>query len=143
MAENYQKLEGCYQKAMSEPNFGLYDGIEEITIDSLHRLGLLNSHNRVKKNLTHYFQIVESVEKIVLSNEQFVVWIIPKRSEGGPATYVLIGLKQVEGVILEKAFSTTGIYNSSYLVLQVLEQYLNEIQETEEMLSSLKKKTMK
>ena len=53
----------------------------------------------------------------------------------------LIALNHEEQPQLEIAFSTSGVYNSSRLVLRVLEKYLQEIQETEDTLKSLKNTT--
>ena len=134
-------LDEFYNKFMQDILYWLPEGVIEVDLALLHRLGLLKYHSshQEKFNLTRYFHVVESPDKITLMNDLFVIWIVPEKIDNVPTTYTLIALNHPEGPQLETAFSTWGIYNSSRLVLRILEKLLYEIQETEELLSALKK----
>lgn len=117
----------------------LPDGIAEVNLELLHKLDLLHYHSTEQQEspLTRYFHIVESEEKLTLANDDFIVWIVPDKVDEVPLTYILIALNREDEVQLELAFSTAGIYNNSHLVLRLLERYLIEIQNTEDLLSKL------
>lgn len=135
-------LEPYFEKYINDLTGWLHDGVIEVDLALLHRLGLLKYHtvDHGRFSLTRYFQVLESSGKITLLNDQFVIWIVPENIDGVPSTFTLIALNHPEEPPrLEMAFSTTGIYNSSRLVLGVLEKFLYEIQETEDLLSALKK----
>jgi hypothetical protein len=119
----------------------LPDGVIEVDIHILQKLNLLNFHTPSTNDsaLTRYFHVVESEEKLTLVNDQFIVWIVPERNEEEPMTHTLIALNKDNDVHLELAFVTKGVYNSSRLVLRVLEKYLLDIQNTEEQLARLNK----
>lgn len=133
-------LEACYKKYMEDINKWLPDGIVEVDLRVLHKLDLLNFHTPSSNDsaLTRYFHVVESEEKLTLVNDQFIVWIVPEKNDEDPLTCTLIALNKEEDVQLELGFVTKGIYNSSRLVLRVLEKYLLDIQNTEEQLNHLK-----
>lgn len=141
MDKDTKNLDNFFQKFIKDIKHWLPEGILDVDIELLHRLGLLKYHAPEKKNynLTRYFHVIESQEKITLINEQFLIWIVPEKIDDISTTFTLIAINRPEGPQLETAFSTSGIYNSSRLVLRVLEKLLVEIQETEELLSSLKK----
>jgi hypothetical protein len=141
MDKDVTQFESYFKKYMNDITEWLPEGVVEVDLALLHRLGLLKYHSndQARFSLTRYFQVVESAEKITLLNDQFVIWIVPEKIANTPTTYTLIALNRPEGPQLELAFSTWGIYNSSRLVLRVLEKFLYEIQETEELLSALKK----
>lgn len=141
MDSDPEYLDAFYKKYMGDLTHWLPEGVIEVDLALLHRLGLLKYHPEDKMNfsLTRYFNVMESAEKITLTNDQFVIWISPEKIEDVPVTYTLIALNLPEGPQLEMAFTTWGIYNSSRLVLRILEKFLHEIQETEDTLSSLKK----
>jgi hypothetical protein len=141
MNKNPLYLEDFYKKYMKEIKVWLPDGVIDVDLALLQRLGLLNQHHHEKLNfsLTRYFHVLESPDKITLINDEFVIWIVPEKVDNVPTTFTLIALNHPEGPQLETAFSTWGIYNSSRLVLRILEKFLFEIQETEDLLASLKK----
>ncbi|MBA3236920.1 MAG: hypothetical protein H0T62_01040 [Parachlamydiaceae bacterium] len=130
-----------YKRYMGDLSHWLPEGVIEVDLALLHRLGLLKYHpeDKMHFSLTRYFNVMESPEKITLLNDQFVIWISPEKIENVPITYTLIALNLPEGPRLEMAFATWGIYNSSRLVLRILEKFLYEIQETEDLLSTLEK----
>ena len=115
------------------PTF-LPDGAIEIDIDFLERLNLLKLDKLHDTSLTRYFNVVESPEKITLINDEFVIWIIPDSTKSVPHTLVLVALNNNGIPHLELAFRASDIYNSSKLVLRILEKLLSDIQENEDSL---------
>lgn len=117
------------------------DALIPVDLFLLHDFGLLNYHQKSSDDplLTRYFQVVETSEKITLVNEDFVVWIVPEKIHGMSITYTLIALNQASSPQLELAFVTSGVYNTSRLVLRILEKFLFEIQENEDTLKKIKK----
>lgn len=137
---NMSIIEDCYQKYIKNIKNWLPEGIIEVDLCLLHKLDLLHYHDPQRRDprLTRYFQVLESNEKITLMNEHFVVWIIPDKIGQSAITYTLIALNPNQPH-LELGYSTSGVYNSSRLVLRVLEKFLEEIQENEDFLASLHK----
>lgn len=139
--DDISQLEDCYQNFIKNINNLLPEGIVDVDLKLLQKHNLLNYHQKDKRDpsLTRYFQVIESNEKITLVNEQFVIWIVPEKFNYVPITYTLIALNQDKIPHLEMAFAASGCYNSSRLVLRLLEIFLQEIQETEELLQKFKK----
>lgn len=139
--DDISQLEECYNKYIRNIGKWIPEGIIDIDLKVLKHFGLLNYHLKDKKDpaLTRYFHVIETAEKITLVNDQFVVWIVPEKINNTPITYALIALNHPDQTHLELAFAASGVYNSSKLVLRVLEMFLQEIQETEEMLNKLTK----
>ena len=139
---NPEKIEETYKEFMTHLPDCAHDGIVPIDLKFLHDSGLLPSlQNETAEtdDLTQYFHVVESVEKVTLFNEQFIVWIIPKLQQEQPLTYVMIALNQPEKAHLEIVFTTQGVYNTPRHVLQVLQHFLVDMLETEETLTSIEK----
>lgn len=136
-------LEACYRRYMNDISKWLPDGVIDINLETLHELDLLNFHGQtaIDSALTRYFHVVESEEKLTLVNEEFIVWIVPEKIDTTPVTYTLIALNKEKEIRLELAFTTSGIYNNSHLVLRLLEKYLLEIQHTEEQLARFEKQS--
>lgn len=132
-------LERRYQEYAHNLAAWVPEGIIEIDLPLLHHLHLLHyySIDSSDPGLTRYFQVMETYDKITLVNEQFVVWIVPEMAHQSPITYTLIALQTAQGPHLELAFVTRGVYNNSKLVLRVLEKFLWEIQENQEILERL------
>ncbi|MCE5319297.1 MAG: hypothetical protein LLG04_18275 [Parachlamydia sp.] len=109
------------------------EGITHVDLHTLQQLGLLDLGRKSTKEsaLTRYFHVIESNEKITLVNEQFIIWIVPEKVHKSAVTYTFIALNHPQQPHLEVAFSSSGIYNSSRLVLRVLEKYLQDIEDTE------------
>ena len=141
MEDDVSAIEDYFKKYSSDINTWLPDGIIDVNLELLQSMGLLSYHsvNNEQHSLTRYFHLLEAPEKITLINEQFVVWIVPEKVKDRAVTYILIALNQPGHPLLETAFATSGIYNSSRLVLRVLEKFLSDIQETEEALNTIKK----
>lgn len=137
---NLSLIEQYYQKYIKNLYYWIPEGIYTINLSLLNQLNLLHfqfprQHDPL---LTKYFHIVDSFEKITLINEEFIIWILPEKVENKPITYTLIALNGEEEPKLEIAFIASGVYNTSRLVLKVLEKFLIEIQENEKWLKELK-----
>lgn len=136
------QIEEMYKEFVNDLPNCAHDGIMNIDLEYLHKQGLLSSLSDDKEeadDLTQYFHVIESVEKVTLFNEQFIVWIIPKIESNQPLTYVLIALNHPENAHLEVIFATRGIYNTPRYVLKVLQHMLIDMLETEETLTSFEK----
>jgi hypothetical protein len=115
-----------------------HDGIITIDLQFLHDQGILSKIQNDKDStddLTQYFHVIESVEKVTLFNEQFLIWIIPKMEGETPMTHVLIALNHAETPHLEVVFATYGVYNTPRYVLKILQHFLTDMVETEETLT--------
>lgn len=136
------QIEQTYKQFMENLNNWAHDGIVHIDLHALHELGILASMQTDisdPDDLTQYFHVIESVEKVTLFNDQFIVWIIPRMDEEIPMTYVLIALNYPEEAHLEIVFTTAGVYNTPRYVLRVLQHYLLDMLETEATLTSIQK----
>lgn len=135
---NASHLEEYFKKYVKNLNEWLPEGVMQIDIETLHHFNLLNYNKSYDSSLTRYFHVIESIDKITLINDQFIVWIVPENHEGLSQTYVLIALNQKGTPQLELAFVTSDVYNTSRLVLRLLEKFLFDIQENEEILKPYK-----
>lgn len=138
-----QKLEKYYKEFTKNLNKNLQDGVTEISLDLLKKLGLLEQSEEEEKEqqtqFPFYFHVIENKEKVTLFNNQFVVWIIPKVVDEVPTTLTLISLVRQDKLHLEMAFTTSGVYNSPKYVLKVLRHFLSEVIDTEEEIASISK----
>lgn len=133
-------LEKYFNKYIENLNENLPEGTINVDIELLKKFDLLNYHDSEKNDqgLTRYFHVIESNEKITLINDEFIIWIVPEKLHDLPFTYTLIALNHSDHPQLEMCFITTGVYNTSRLVLRVLEKFLFEIQENEEFMRHIK-----
>ncbi len=139
---NPLQLEEVYQSFTKNLQDWAHDGIVNVDLPLLQEMRILeNIHEEEDSTseLTQYFHVIESLEKVTLFNEQFAIWIIPKMEGEDPITYVLIALNQNDKPQLEIVFSTTGVYNTPKYVLKVLQSFLVDMLETEATLTSYKK----
>ena len=135
--KSQHELDSYYDKYINNINEWLPDGLFEVDLDLLQRLDLLgnNKNEEHTSALTRYFHAVESNGRLTLINEHFVIWIVPGKVDSSPVTYTLIALNKNDNIDLQLGFINKGVYNSSHIVLQVLEKYLYEIQEIEDTLN--------
>lgn len=133
-------IEEYYKKFINNLPYWIPDGIQAVNLELLQHYDLLhfNRSESQDSHLTTLFHIVESQEKITLVNDEFIIWILPERIDNATMTYVLIALNKEDQPKLETAFTASGVYNTSKLVLRVLEKILLEIQENEKLLSKIK-----
>lgn len=137
---NPQDLEEAYQEYMEDLSSYVPDGIYEIDLAFLHELNLLSAGGEEEEEaeLSYSFYVLESAEKLTLYNQKFIVWIVPRMVEETPTTFTLIALNEEEEPHLEMVFTTSGVYNHSNLVLKILEKFLEEIEENESEICSLR-----
>lgn len=138
---NLSLIEEFYDKFHSNLKYWIPEDLYTVDIPLLQHFGLLNlpEHEPEISNLNRYFHIIESNEKMTLINEQFVIWIVPESWEEKQATLTLIAINNKEGPRLKAAFISTGVFNSSKLVLHLLEKFLGEIEENEDVIGNIKK----
>jgi hypothetical protein len=139
---NIERLEVCYKKFVKNLPKWLPEGMIDVDLPLLQQLNLLDfSEESVKEDdaLTRYFHVVETDEKITLVNEQFVIWIVPENQEEVAKTFTFIALNTGKEPVLEMVFFVSGVYNTSRLVLRVLEKFLHDIMENEEAMDQIKK----
>lgn len=139
---NPTQIEQAYQSFMQNLPACAHDGVQSINLNFLYNQGLLNRIGTMEtetEDLTQYFHVIESTEKVTLFNDHFVVWIIPKMEEQQPVTFVLIALNSQDSPNLEVVFTAHGVYNSPQYVLKVLQHFLSDMLETEETLTLFEK----
>ena len=133
------ELDSSFEQFMNHLPDLIPDGILEVDLELLKRFGLLSEEPvEQSASLTRFFHVVEAPEKITLFNDQFVIWVVPENCQDESITLVLIAINRANKPKLEMAFATSGIYNTSKLVLRIIEKLLAEIQETEELITQLK-----
>ncbi len=136
------QIEQSYQDFVSNlPEFA-HDGILSVNLGFLHEQGILDTlgtDDDDSEDLTQFFHVIESPEKVTLFNEHFVVWIVPKMEEEQPVTFVLIATTHADKAQLEIVFTTDGVYNSPRYVLKVLQHFLSDMLETEATLIAFEK----
>jgi len=139
---NPSEIEKLYDQYAANLADVAHDGITNVDLALLHELKLLDEADQIKddpEDLTQYFHVIESQEKVTLFNEQFFVWIVPKTEQDIPVTYVLIALNAHNKTSLEVVFTTSGVYNTPKYVLKVLQYYLLDMLETEATLTAIEK----
>jgi hypothetical protein len=136
---NIEVLESCFNRFIENVSNWLPEDIVQVDLKMLHGLDLLHYHdpNHNDPGLTRYFHVIESDEKITLVNDDFVVWIVPEKQNDQPVTYTFIAVNSHETPKLQLCFVTSGVYNTSRLVLRLLEKYLFEIQENESLIECI------
>ena len=134
---NIQYLENCYKKYIKNISECLPEDIIHVDLKMLHQLNLLKYYDPDENDpsLARFFHVIETDEKITLVNEDFIVWIVPEKINGNTMTYTLIALNTPNEPDLQMCFVTSGVYNTSRLVLRLLEKYLLEIQENESLIN--------
>ena len=140
---NLSLLESCYQKYISDISSWLPEDMILVDLKLLQHFDLLHYHdpNYNDPALTRYFHVIESNEKITLINDEYVIWIVPEKIDDVPVTYTLVALNKPLEPELQLCFVTAGVYNTSRLVLRLLEKFLFEIEENEAWINQLKQQT--
>jgi hypothetical protein len=139
---NPNQIEESFKDFMGNLPKCAHDGIMQVDLHFLHELGLLETLQDEQKetdDLTQYFHVIESAEKVTLFNDQFVVWIVPRMEQDIPTTYILIALNHQDKLNLEIVFTTNGVYNTPRYVLKILQHFLLDVLETEATLLSMEK----
>ena len=135
--DKIELLDSVFERFMQHLADLVPDGIIPVDIKLLQKLDLLKDDlaQSSSPQLTKFFHVVESKEKITLYNEQFAIWIVPEKVNDEAITLVLIALNDMQEPKIELAFSTAGVYNTSRIVLRVLEKLLLEVQENQEVIT--------
>ena len=139
---NPLEIENLYTQYTENLSQLAHDGVIHVDLHLLHALGLLEDFQDEKEDtddLTQYFHVMESAEKVTLFNEQFLTWIVPKMEGDNPITYVIIALNSHNQTHLEVVFTTSGVYNTPKYVLRVLQHFLLDMLETEATLTAMEK----
>ena len=139
MDEEQCNFSDLFNSYMQKIDHWLPDGIIQVDLELLHKYNLLHFEDKFvnDSSLTRYFHVVQSEDKLVLLNNEFIVWIVPENSEEAMQTLTLIALNKEGEIQPEMAFVTSGVYNHSRLVLRLLEQFLLEIHSTEDFIARL------
>lgn len=138
--DNLSLIEDYFQSYKNDLTSYIPEDIITVDLSLLQRFGLLNEDEDPQETaaLSHTFQIIESDTKMTLISPQFVIWITSEKIEGLGGTWTLIALNGKERPHLQLAFIASGIYNHSKLVLRILEKFITEIEENEELIHSLR-----
>lgn len=136
-----KEIEEYYVDKVKKIFKSIPEGVVPVDLELLLKLNLLHFQPiQPKHELTHYFHVIESEEKITLFNERFIVWIVPEIMESTAVTYTIIALNHPVAPHLELVFSALGVYNNSHFVMAVLEKILDDIQENELLIEHLEHK---
>lgn len=137
------QLEEYYNEFMKNLSHWIPDGILDIDLKFLDKMGLLNQEelesDEDQDQFPHYFHVIETPDKVTLFNHQFVIWIAPQVINDNPCTLTLIALMNSDRAHLELGFSTSGVYNTPKFVLRILRFFLSEVIDTEAIISSITK----
>lgn len=139
---NPAQLEETFQNFAQNLKVAIPEGIIQVDLKLLHDMGLLKSEfftSSSENNPYHYFHVIESSEKVTLFNEQFAIWIVPTTTGIEPSTITYIALVN-NTPKLEIAFQTYGVYNAPKYILKILQHYLTEVLDNEEVILALQKK---
>lgn len=140
---NPVELEEAYKDFSENIKKWAPDGVIEVNLGLLNDLGLLSYEQLEGSNtsdVTHYFHVIETQEKITLHNDQFAIWIAPKLLDQVATTLTYIALLHNKKPHLEIVYSTSGVYNTPKYILKVLQHFLVEVIDTESIISSMGKK---
>jgi len=137
------ELEDAYQNFNLNFKKWVPDGIIQINLETLCEMGLLNKEDFDEEepdDVTHYFHVLETPDKITLLNEKFAIWIVPKMVDNISTTHTYISQLQKEKLHLELVYETAGVYNNPKFILKVLQHFLIEVIDTDNVISSIGKK---
>lgn len=134
---NLSLIEDSYKKYIKNLENWIPEGIYHIDLSLLHYFDLLHYHKLEHQDslFLDSFQAIEFPEKMTLVNDHFVIWIQTEYLDNSPVTYVLIALNQEKKAPeLQLAFVASGVYNTSKIIMGVLEKFIQEIKENEDIL---------
>ena len=137
-------LENAYQEFTENIANWAPDGVIQIDLESLCEMGLLNKDDFDEEDpddVTQYFNVLETPDKITLYNEKFAIWVVPKMINDVSTTHTYISQIRKSQFHLELVDATEGVYNSPKFILKVLQHFLIEVIDTDNMISSMGKKS--
>ncbi|MBM3198775.1 MAG: hypothetical protein FJZ58_05935 [Chlamydiae bacterium] len=134
------QLEEAYKDFTANLSKWAPDGCIEVNLQLLQSLGLLRDWDDVpssSESLSQQFHVIETHEKVTLFNDQFAVWIVPQTHTQIPSTLVMLALIQHKKPHLEIVYTTSGVYNTPKYILKLLQHFINEVIDTESVISSI------
>ncbi|MBJ7448790.1 MAG: hypothetical protein JHC93_00340 [Parachlamydiales bacterium] len=135
---NPVELESSYQEFMADLAHWIPDGPIHVDLEMLHSMGLVNANlfepDTAPAQGTEQFYVIETSEKLTLFNNEFSVWIVPRVVDQVSTTLTLVAVNHAGKPNLELVFLTSGVYNNSRLVLGILDYFLQEVKENEDMI---------
>lgn len=137
------ELEEAYRDFSENLKKWAPDGIIQVNLELLSQLGLLNYEHLEggsAQDVTHFFHVIETQDKITLHNDQFAIWISPKMVEQVSTTHTYIALLHQKKPHLEIVYATSGVYNTPKFILKVLQHFLIEVIDTESIISTIGRK---
>ncbi|MBS0630097.1 MAG: hypothetical protein JSS30_07755 [Verrucomicrobia bacterium] len=137
------ELEEAFQDFNQNFKKWVPDGIIQINLEALCEMGLLNQEDFDEEepdDVTQYFHVLETPDKITLLNEKFAIWIVPKMVGDVPTTHTYISQLQKDKLHLELVYETAGVYNNPKFILKILQHFLIEVIDTDAIISSIGKK---
>ena len=135
-------IEETFNHLVTHLNQKAPDGIIDVDLQVLLSLNLLNikvlEDQLFFNGSAEQFYMVEADEKLTLFNPNYVIWMLPSFVGENASTYVFIAKNfQDAPPKLEIIFLAKGVYNTSSLVLAVLDGFLREMKENEDFLVNL------
>lgn len=135
-------IEETFNHLVTHLNQKAPDGIIDVDLQVLSSLNLLNikvlEDQLFFNGSAEQFYMVEADEKLTLFNPNYVIWMLPSFVGENASTYVFIAKNfQDAPPKLEIIFLAKGVYNTSSLVLAVLDGFLREMKENEDFLVNL------
>jgi hypothetical protein len=113
----------------------LPDGIVNVDVKLLQSLSILSPNASLgSASAKELLQAIESGGRITLFNDHYVLWIVPQNEVSPPSTTVILARCDKNSIKPEVGFKTAGIHNQSKTILQLIDRYLVDIQETEDVL---------
>lgn len=129
-------MEEAYQTYMSNLKRWV-DCIQCVDLAFLDSIDLLRYWESETSPAHLNFNVIESLDKVSLFNDNFVVWLVPDLSHAEAMTYILIASVHQESLHMELVLSASGVYNSSYLLMRVVDALIADIQENDAILANL------
>jgi hypothetical protein len=135
-------LEETFNHMVTHLNQKAPDGIIDVDLQLLSSLNLLEinllENQQFFTGSSEQFYMVEADEKLTLFNPNFVIWMLPSFVGENASTYVFMAKNFPEAPPkLEIVFLAKGVYNTSSLVLAVLDGFLKEMKENDDFLVNL------
>lgn len=155
--KNPEKIEAKYYDILENLSGCLPDGIIDIDLKFLEEANLISNKEEVEANYANnapkespsmQFHIMESEDKVTLFNNEFTVWILPANSEKNIQSKTLVVIGQYydkenseEVPTISLGFSTTGMYNTSKIILKIAEHFIKKITSADKSLQEISSST--
>lgn len=135
-------LEETFNDLIKHLNQKAPDGIIDVNLELMESLNLLDIKTLEGQaffaSSSEQFYMVEADEKLTLFNQNFVIWMLPSFHGENASTYVFIAKNFQESLPkLEIVFLAKGVYNTSSHVLTILDGFLQEMKENDEIITKL------